>query len=51
VSEDLRPDEIIMLEQKHECGYDNQQQIPEEVSEWEPEQVWNERELEERLEP
>jgi hypothetical protein len=51
VSEVLRQDEIIALEQQYARGYDSQTQMPEEVCEWEAEQVWDEGELEQRLEP
>jgi metal-responsive CopG/Arc/MetJ family transcriptional regulator len=38
----LRQQEIIALEQKHSRGYINQPQTPEEIAEWEAEQVWGE---------
>jgi hypothetical protein len=49
VSEVSLHDEITALEQKHARGYEIQPQAPEEVSEWEAEQVWDEDALEPRL--
>jgi hypothetical protein len=49
VSEVLRHDEITALEQKHARGYEIQPQAPEDIGEWEAEQVWDETEPEPRL--
>lgn len=38
----LRQQEAIALEQKHERGYADRPQTPDEASEWENEQVWGE---------
>ena len=38
----VRQREMIALEQRHMRGYINQPQAPEEVAEWEDEQVWGE---------
>ncbi|HJR08244.1 MAG TPA: hypothetical protein VJ842_13370 [Pyrinomonadaceae bacterium] len=38
----VRQQEMIALEQRHVRGYINQPQAPEEVAEWEDEQVWGE---------
>ena len=38
----LQQQEIIALEQKHARGYDTHPQTPDEVGEWESEQVWGE---------
>ena len=38
----LQQQEIIALEQKHARGYDTYPQTPDEVGEWESEQVWGE---------
>ena len=38
----LRQQETIALERKHARGYDARPQTPEEVGEWEDEQVWGE---------
>lgn len=42
--------ETVTPEQKHARGYDDQPQTPEEVGEWEAEQIWDENELEQPLE-
>jgi hypothetical protein len=49
VSEVLRRDEIIALEQQHARGYDSRPQTLGEVGEWEDEQVWDEHEPEPHL--
>ncbi|MFL6209523.1 MAG: CopG family transcriptional regulator [Pyrinomonadaceae bacterium] len=38
----LQQQEIIALEQKHARGYERLPQAPEEIGEWEAEQVWGE---------
>lgn len=38
----LQQQEVIALEQKHARGYDSRPQTPDEVGEWEAEQVWGE---------
>jgi metal-responsive CopG/Arc/MetJ family transcriptional regulator len=38
----LHQQEIIALEQRHARGYINHPQTPEEIAEWEAEQVWGE---------
>jgi hypothetical protein len=46
MSEVSRRQETIALEESHARGYDSHPQTPEEVGEWEAEQVWDDDEPE-----
>jgi hypothetical protein len=49
MSESNEPQERITPEQKHASGYAAQPQTPEEVVEWEAEQVWDSDEQSQQL--